>query len=90
LNRPGGHGVRVDTHIYAGYTIPPYYDYMVAKLIVSAQTRDEAIVKMERALGEFIIEGVKTTVPLHLQLMRDPDFRAGNFTTAFMNTFEIK
>jgi acetyl-CoA carboxylase biotin carboxylase subunit len=63
---------------------------MVAKLIVSAQTRDEAIVKMERALGEFIIEGVKTTVPLHLQLMRDPDFRAGNFTTAFMNTFEIK
>ena len=90
LNRPGGHGVRVDTHIYAGYTIPPYYDSMVAKLIVSAQTRDEAIVKMERALGEFIIEGVKTTVPLHLQLMRDPDFRAGNFTTAFMNTFEIK
>jgi acetyl-CoA carboxylase biotin carboxylase subunit len=80
----------VDTHIYAGYTIPPYYDSMVAKLIVSAQTRDEAIVKMERALGEFIIEGVKTTVPLHLQLMRDPDFRAGNFTTAFMNTFEIK
>jgi acetyl-CoA carboxylase biotin carboxylase subunit len=63
---------------------------MVAKLIVSAQTRDEAIVKMERALGEFIIAGVKTTVPLHLQLMRDPDFRAGNFTTAFMNTFEIK
>jgi acetyl-CoA carboxylase biotin carboxylase subunit len=63
---------------------------MVAKLIVSAQTRDEAIVKMERALGEFIIEGVKTTVPLHMQLMRDPDFRAGNFTTAFMNTFEIK
>ena len=90
MNRPGGHGVRVDTHIYAGYTIPPYYDSMVAKLIVSAQTRDEAIVKMERALGEFIIEGVKTTVPLHLQLMRDPDFRAGNFTTAFMNTFEIK
>ena len=80
----------MDTHIYAGYTIPPYYDSMVAKLIVSAQTRDEAIVKMERALGEFIIEGVKTTVPLHLQLMRDPDFRAGNFTTAFMNTFEIK
>jgi acetyl-CoA carboxylase biotin carboxylase subunit len=90
LNRPGGHGVRVDTHIYAGYTIPPFYDSMVAKLIVSAQTREEAIVKMERALGEFVIEGVKTTVPLHLQLMRDPDFRAGNFTTAFMNTFEIK
>jgi acetyl-CoA carboxylase biotin carboxylase subunit len=63
---------------------------MVAKLIVSAQTREEAIVKMERALGEFVIEGVKSTVPLHLQLMRDPDFRAGNFTTAFMNTFEIK
>ena len=90
LNRPGGHGVRVDTHIYAGYSIPPFYDSMIAKLIVSAQTREEAIVKMKRALGEFIVEGVKTTIPLHLQLMDNEDFKAGNFTTAFMNTFEIK
>ncbi len=90
LHKPGGHGVRVDTHIYAGYTIPPYYDSMIAKLIVSAQTREEAIVKMERALSEFVIEGLHTTIPLHQQLMRNEDFRAGNFTTAFMNTFEIK
>ncbi len=90
LHKPGGHGVRVDTHIYAGYTIPPFYDSMIAKLIVSAQTREEAIVKMERALSEFVIEGLHTTIPLHQQLMRNEDFRAGNFTTAFMNTFEIK
>ena len=89
LNRPGGHGVRVDTHIYAGYTIPPYYDSMVAKLIVSAQTREEAIVKMERALGEFIIEGVKTTIPFHRQLMDDPKYVAGDYTTAFMDTFKM-
>ena len=90
LNRPGGHGVRVDTHIYAGYTIPPHYDSMIAKLIVCAQTREEAIVKMDRALGEFIVEGISTTVPLHIQLMRNKDFISGNFTTAFMNTFEIQ
>ncbi len=89
LNRPGGHGVRVDTHVYAGYTIPPNYDSMIAKLIVSAQTRDEAIVKMERALGEFIIEGVATTVALQQKIMQHPEFRKGNFTTAFMNSFEI-
>ncbi len=89
LNRPGGHGVRVDTHVYAGYTIPPNYDSMIAKLIVSAQTRDEAIVKMERALGEFIIEGVTTTVSLQQKIMQHPEFRKGNFTTAFMNTFEF-
>jgi acetyl-CoA carboxylase biotin carboxylase subunit len=89
LNRPGGHGVRVDTHVYAGYTIPPNYDSMIAKLIVSAQTRDEAIVKMERALGEFIIEGIVTTVPLQQKIMQHPEFRKGNFTTAFMNTFEF-
>lgn len=89
LNRPGGHGVRVDTHVYAGYTIPPNYDSMIAKLIVSAQTRDEAIVKMERALGEFIIEGITTTVSLQQKIMQHPEFRKGNFTTAFMNTFEI-
>lgn len=90
LHKPGGHGVRVDSHIYAGYTIPPYYDSMIAKLIVSAQTREEAIVKMERALSEFVIEGIYTTIPFHQQLMKNKDFREGNFTTAFMNTFEIK
>jgi acetyl-CoA carboxylase biotin carboxylase subunit len=89
LNRPGGHGIRVDTHVYAGYTIPPNYDSMIAKLIVSAQTREESIVKMERALGEFIIEGIHTTVSLQQKIMQNPEFRKGNFTTAFMNTFEI-
>jgi acetyl-CoA carboxylase biotin carboxylase subunit len=90
MHKPGGHGTRVDSHIYAGYSIPPFYDSMIAKLIVSAQTREEAIVKMERALSEFVIEGVKTTIPLHQQIMQNEDFRKGNFTTAFMNTFEIK
>lgn len=92
LHKPGGPGVRVDTHIYAGYTIPSNYDSMIAKMIVSAQTREEAIIKMERALGEFIIEGpgLKTTIPLQVQLMQNEDFKKGNFTTAFMNTFEIK
>ena len=89
LHKPGGHGVRIDSHIYAGYTIPPHYDSMIAKLIVSAQTREECIVKMERALSEFTIEGIKTTIPLHLKLMKDPEFRAGNFTTKFMETFDI-
>ena len=91
LHKPGGHGVRVDTHIYAGYTIPSHYDSMIAKMIVSAQTREEAIIKMDRALSEFIIEGpgIKTTIPLHLKLMRNEDFKKGNFTTAFMNTFDI-
>ena len=90
LHKPGGHGVRVDSHIYAGYTIPPHYDSMIAKLIVSAQTREEAIVKMERALSEFVIEGVKTTIPLHLELMRNEDFKNGNFTTKFMDTFKFE
>ena len=89
LHKPGGHGVRIDSHIYAGYTIPPHYDSMIAKLIVSAQTREECIVKMERALSEFTIDGIKTTIPLHLKLMKDPEFRAGNFTTKFMETFDI-
>ena len=91
LHKPGGNGVRVDTHIYAGYTIPPNYDSMIAKLIVFAQTREEAIIKMERALGEFIIEGpgLKTTIPLHIKLMQNEAFKQGNFTTAFMNTFDI-
>ncbi len=91
LHKPGGNGVRVDTHVYAGYTIPPNYDSMIAKLIVFAQTREEAIIKMERALGEFIIEGpgLKTTIPLHIKLMQNEDFKKGNFTTAFMNTFDL-
>jgi acetyl-CoA carboxylase biotin carboxylase subunit len=89
LHKPGGHGVRVDTHIYAGYTIPSNYDSMIAKMIVTAQTREECIVKMDRSLQEFIVEGVETTIPLHLKLMRNEDFKAGNFTTAFMNTFDI-
>ncbi|HEY8404781.1 MAG TPA: acetyl-CoA carboxylase biotin carboxylase subunit [Flavobacteriales bacterium] len=84
---PGGHGVRLDTHAYAGYVIPPYYDSMISKLIVVAQTREEAITKMERALDEYIIEGVKTTIPFHQKLMKDENFRSGNFTTKFMDTF---
>lgn len=87
---PGGLGVRVDTHVYAGYVIPPYYDSMIAKLIVVAQTREEAIEKMKRALSEFTIEGVKTTIPFHLQLMDNEDYRSGNYTTKFMEDFEFK
>ncbi|WP_353181301.1 acetyl-CoA carboxylase biotin carboxylase subunit [Parapedobacter lycopersici] len=89
FHSPGGHGVRLDTHAYSGYVIPPNYDSMIAKLICVAQTREEAISTMERALSEFIIEGVETTIPLHLRLMRDPNFRAGNFTTKFMETFDL-
>ena len=87
FHSPGGHGVRVDTHVYSGYVIPPNYDSMIAKVICMAQTRDEALATMERALSEFVIEGVKTTIPFHLKLMQDPNFRAGNFTTKFMETF---
>ena len=87
---PGGHGVRVDSHAHAGYTIPPNYDSMIGKLITVAQTREEAILKMKRALEEYIIEGIKTTIPFHLKLMDDPKFREGNFTTAFMDTFDYK
>jgi acetyl-CoA carboxylase biotin carboxylase subunit len=90
FHSPKGHGVRVDTHVYAGYTIPPYYDSMIAKLICRAQTREEAITKMERALEEFIIEGVKTTVPFHKQLMKDPNFRSGHFHTGYLNDFEFE
>lgn len=90
LHQPGGHGVRVDSHIYAGYTIPPYYDSMIAKLITIAQTREEAIQTMERALSEFVIEGVKTTIPFHQQLMQNEDFRKGNYTTKFMESFKLK
>jgi acetyl-CoA carboxylase biotin carboxylase subunit len=89
LHIPGGHGVRVDSHIYAGYVIPPYYDSMVAKIITIAQTREEAINTMERALSEFVIEGVKTTIPFHQQLMRNEDFRKGNFTTKFTEGFKL-
>lgn len=90
FHSPKGHGVRVDTHVYAGYTIPPYYDSMIAKLICRARTRDEAIKKMERALDEFVVEGVKTTVPFHQRLMRNKDFQDGNFTTNFLNTWDFK
>ena len=84
-----GHGVRVDTHVYAGYNIPPYYDSMVAKLICRAPTREECITKMERALDEFIIEGVKTTVPFHQRMMKDKNFREGNFHTGYLNDFDL-
>ncbi len=90
FHAPGGHGVRVDTHVYAGYTIPPYYDSMIAKLIVMHQTREEAINKMLRALQEFVIEGVHTTIPFHIQLMNNEDFRKGVYTTKFLETFELK
>jgi acetyl-CoA carboxylase, biotin carboxylase subunit len=90
FHAPGGHGVRMDTHVYAGYMIPPNYDSMIAKLIVTAQTREEAINKMKRALDEFVIEGIKTTIPFHRQLMDHPDYVAGNYTTKFMENFEMK
>ncbi len=89
LHAPGGHGVRLDTHVYAGYTIPPNYDSMIAKLITTAQTREEAISKMKRALDEFVIEGIKTTIPFHRQLMDEPDYVAGNYTTKFMESFKM-
>ena len=90
LHSPGGHGVRLDTHVYAGYVIPPNYDSMIAKLITTAQTREEAINKMKRALDEFVIEGIKTTIPFHRQLMEHPDYVAGNYTTKFMEDFVIE
>ena len=90
LHAPGGHGVRLDTHVYSGYVIPPNYDSMIAKLITTAQTREEAIAKMKRALDEFVVEGVKTTIPFHLQLMDDPDYLACNYTTKFMEDFQMK
>ncbi|MBP7409570.1 MAG: acetyl-CoA carboxylase biotin carboxylase subunit [Flavobacteriales bacterium] len=87
---PGGHGVRIDTHVYAGYTIPPNYDSMIGKLIVVAATREEAIAKMERALGEYVIEGVHTTIPFHQQLFQNEKFREGDFNTKFLEGFELK
>ena len=89
FHAPGGHGVRLDTHCYSGYMIPPFYDSMIAKLIVTARTRDEAIDKLERALGEFVIEGVKTTIRFHQQLLQNEDFRRGVYTTKFMEDFEL-
>ena len=89
MHFPGGHGVRLDTHVYSGYIIPPHYDSMIAKLITTAQTREGAISKMRRALEEFIIEGVKTTIPFHLKLMNDPAYIAGDYTTKFMESFSM-
>jgi acetyl-CoA carboxylase biotin carboxylase subunit len=90
LHQPGGHGIRIDSHVYAGYVIPPYYDSMIAKIIAVARTREEAINTMSRALSEYVIEGVKTTIPFHQQLMKDENFRKGNFTTKFLETFQMK
>ena len=90
LHTPGGHGIRLDTHVYSGYTIPPNYDSMIAKLITTAQSREEAINKMKRALDEFVIEGIKTTIPFHRQLMDEPDYVSGNYTTKFMESFVMK
>ncbi len=90
LHIPGGHGVRVDSHVYAGYTISPYYDSMIGKLITVARTRKEAIDTMYRALSEYVIEGVKTTIPFHLQLMKNEDFISGDFNTKFMDSFIMK
>jgi acetyl-CoA carboxylase biotin carboxylase subunit len=89
-HQPGGHGVRVDTHVYAGYKIPSNYDSMISKLITVARTREEAILKMKRALSEYVIEGVKTTIPFHLQLMDDEKFREGDFTTKFLEDFKLE
>ncbi len=89
-HEPGGHGIRIDTHVYAGYVIPPFYDSMISKLITVAQTREEAITKMERALSEYIIEGVKTTIPFHEKLMKHPQFRDGKITTKFLEEWDYK
>jgi acetyl-CoA carboxylase biotin carboxylase subunit len=89
LHLPGGHGVRIDSHVYSGYTIPPNYDSMIAKVIVSGQSREEVLRRMKRALQEFVIEGIKTTIPFHIKLMDDPGFQSGKFTTAFMDTFDM-
>ncbi|GGC04789.1 acetyl-CoA carboxylase biotin carboxylase subunit [Dyadobacter sediminis] len=89
MHFPGGHGIRIDSHVYSGYTIPPNYDSMIAKLIVSGQSREEVITRMKRALQEFVIEGIKTTIPFHIKLMDDPGFKSGNFTTKYLETFDF-
>ena len=86
LHFPGGHGIRIDSHVYSGYTIPPNYDSMIAKLIVSGQSREEVLTRMKRALQEFVIEGIKTTIPFHIKLMDDPGFKSGNFTTKYLES----
>ena len=90
LHLPGGHGVRIDSHVYAGYTIPPYYDSMIGKLIVTAQSREEVIVRMQRALEEFVIEGIETTIPFHIRLMQEEKFKEGNFTNQFLDDFDFE
>ncbi|HEY6906851.1 MAG TPA: acetyl-CoA carboxylase biotin carboxylase subunit [Ignavibacteriaceae bacterium] len=90
LHFPGGFGVRVDSHIYQGYTIPPYYDSLIAKLIVWGKDREHAVARGKRALEEFIVEGIKTTIPFHLQVLEDPRFVSGNFDTGFLEKFEFK
>jgi len=89
LHFPGGHGVRIDSHVYSGYTVPPNYDSMIAKLIVSGQSREEVLTRMKRALQEFVIEGIKTTIPFHIKLMDDPGFKSGNFTTKYLESFDF-
>ncbi|MDG1276363.1 MAG: acetyl-CoA carboxylase biotin carboxylase subunit [Algoriphagus sp.] len=89
LHIPGGRGVRIDSHVYAGYVIPPNYDSMIAKLIVSGQSRDEVIVRMKRALEEFVIDGIKTTIPFHIALLNDKKFIEGDFTTKFLEDFDF-
>jgi len=90
FHSPKGFGVRVDTHVYAGYSVPPFYDSMIAKVICTAKTREECMTRMQRALSEFILEGIKTTLPFHQQLMKDESFRSGNFNTSFIETFNIE
>lgn len=90
LHTPGGHGIRVDSHVYSGYRIPPNYDSMIGKLITVAQTREEAIAKMHRALSEYVIEGVKTTIPFHIKLMQNEQFKSGDYTTKFLETWDFK
>ncbi|HEY2846636.1 MAG TPA: carbamoyl phosphate synthase, partial [Pyrinomonadaceae bacterium] len=90
FNFPGGPGVRLDTAVYSGYKVPPYYDSMIAKLIVHARTRDLAIARMKRALDVMVVEGIKTTIPLHQRIMEDENFQAGNFSTKFMEEFKYE
>ncbi len=89
FHMPGGFGVRVDTHCYSGYQVPPYYDSLIAKLVVYAQTREGAVSKMSSALEEFTIEGIKTTIPFHRQVMRNEKFQSGKFDTSFLETFQF-
>ncbi len=90
FHSPKGHGVRVDTHVYAGYSVPPYYDSLIAKLICKAQTREDCIKKMKRALDEFIVEGIKTTIPFHRALMDDERFLSGKYDTGFLEEFVLE